>query len=45
MAEIQDMDAPDALAALKNAYLPSDMIGPIADALVLLAPHTYSPAR
>ncbi|MEU1077786.1 MULTISPECIES: hypothetical protein [unclassified Streptomyces] len=45
MHEIQDMDAPDALAALQNASLPSDMIGPIADALVLLAPHTYSPAR
>ncbi|MFI0813487.1 hypothetical protein [Streptomyces echinatus] len=45
MHEIQDMDAPDALAALKNASLPSDMIDPIADALVLLAPHTYSPAR
>ncbi|MGW3932957.1 hypothetical protein ACWECC_33420 [Streptomyces microflavus] len=45
MYEIQDMDTPDALAALKDASLPSDMIGPIADALVLLAPHTYSPAH
>ncbi|MFJ5817328.1 hypothetical protein ACIQGT_26040 [Streptomyces sp. NPDC093108] len=40
-----DMDAPDALTALKDASLPSDMIGPIADALALLAPHTYSPAH
>ncbi|MEV4868528.1 hypothetical protein [Streptomyces syringium] len=45
MDEIQDMDTPDALAALKNASLPTDMIGPIADALALLAPHTYSPAH
>ncbi|MFH0245916.1 hypothetical protein ACGRHY_26675 [Streptomyces sp. HK10] len=43
--EIRDMDAPAALAALKTASLPSDMIGPIADALTLLAPHTYSPAH
>lgn len=45
MDEIRDMDAPDALAALKNASLPSDMIDPIADALTLLAPHTYSPVH
>ncbi|WP_435060310.1 hypothetical protein [Streptomyces sp. bgisy060] len=45
MDEIQDMDAPAALAALKNASLPTDMIGPIADALALLAAHTYSPAH
>ncbi|MEU6547901.1 hypothetical protein [Streptomyces sp. NPDC046859] len=45
MHEIQDMDALDALAALKTASLPSDMIGAIADALALLAPHTYSQAR
>ncbi|MEU5242206.1 hypothetical protein ACH4UR_37340 [Streptomyces lydicus] len=43
MYEIQYMDAPDALAALKNASLPSDMIGPIADALAHLAPRTYAP--
>jgi hypothetical protein len=45
MLQVQNMDAPDALAALKNASLPSDMIDPIADALALLAPHTYSPAH
>ncbi|MFI9771876.1 hypothetical protein ACIHJG_34180 [Streptomyces sp. NPDC052415] len=43
MHEIQDMDAPDALAALKKAFLPSDMIEPIADALTHLAPRTYAP--
>ncbi|MGZ2361460.1 hypothetical protein LRE75_33080 [Streptomyces sp. 372A] len=36
---------PDALAALKNASLPSGMISPIADALILLAPYPYNPAR
>ncbi|WP_440581031.1 hypothetical protein [Streptomyces sp. PT19] len=45
MDEIRNMDAPAALAALKTASLPSDMIGPIADALTPLAPHTYSPAH
>ncbi|MFC9956016.1 hypothetical protein ACFVIB_01430 [Streptomyces nigra] len=45
MHEIQDMDVPDALAALKTASLPSDMIGPIADALALLVTHNYSQAH
>lgn len=45
MHEIQDMDTRDALAALKDASLPSNMIGPIADVLALLAPHAYGPAR
>ncbi|WP_237409008.1 hypothetical protein [Streptomyces sp. M2CJ-2] len=43
MLQVQDMDTPDALAALKKAFLPSDMIEPIADALAVLAPHTYAP--
>ncbi|MFJ8696842.1 hypothetical protein [Streptomyces roseolilacinus] len=42
MLKVQDMDTPDALAALKKAFLPSAMIEPIADALVVLAPHTYA---
>ncbi|MCX4681366.1 hypothetical protein OG413_45500 [Streptomyces sp. NBC_01433] len=41
--EIQDMAPHDALAALKKAFLPSDMIEPIAEVLTLLAPHTYTP--
>lgn len=46
MLQVQDMDTPDALAALaalKQAFLPSDTIEPIADALAHLAPHTYAP--
>ncbi|MFE1784089.1 hypothetical protein ACFW9F_16260 [Streptomyces sp. NPDC059506] len=43
MLEAQGMDTPDALAALKNAFLLSDMIEPIADALNVLAPRTYAP--
>ncbi|MFJ5951404.1 hypothetical protein [Streptomyces noursei] len=43
MHEVEHMAAPAALAALKKAFLPSDMIEPIADALALLAPHTYAP--
>ncbi|MEU5201109.1 hypothetical protein AB0G86_44935 [Streptomyces scabiei] len=43
MRRVEAMDAPDALAALKKAFLPSDMIEPIADALALLAPHTFTP--
>ncbi|MFE9250899.1 hypothetical protein [Streptomyces sp. NPDC007088] len=43
MDEIRDMDAPDALAALKDASLPLDMIGPIGDALAPKAPdRSYS---
>ncbi|MFE8941167.1 hypothetical protein ACFYNX_27295 [Streptomyces sp. NPDC007872] len=43
MLKIQDMDTPNALAALRKASLPSDMIVPIADVLALLVPHTYAP--
>lgn len=43
MCEVEAMDAPEALAALRKACLPSDMIEPIADALALLAPHTFTP--
>ncbi|MCQ1582748.1 hypothetical protein [Streptomyces parvus] len=43
MLQVQDMDTPAALAALRKAFLPSDMIEPIADALTHLAPHTYAP--
>ncbi|MFI5867141.1 hypothetical protein [Streptomyces sp. NPDC051546] len=43
MLQVQDMAPHDALAALKKAFLPSDLIEPIADALALLAPHTYTP--
>ncbi|MET7490527.1 hypothetical protein [Streptomyces sp. NPDC005538] len=43
MCQVEDMDAPDALAALRKACLPSDMIEPIADALALLAPHAFGP--
>ncbi|MFD8671257.1 hypothetical protein ACFV1U_38615 [Streptomyces microflavus] len=42
MDQVRDMDGPDALAALTDASLPSDMIGPIADALTHLAPHAYA---
>ncbi|MFI6278033.1 hypothetical protein [Streptomyces sp. NPDC050988] len=42
MCEVEAMDAPDALAALRKACLPSDMIEPIADALALLAPHAFT---
>jgi hypothetical protein len=42
MGAIDGMDAPDALAALKEACLPSDMIEPVAEALALLAPHTFA---
>ncbi|MER5889688.1 hypothetical protein ABT160_38175 [Streptomyces sp. NPDC001941] len=43
MAQIEEMDSPRALAALNAAALPSDLIGPIADALALLAPRSYAP--
>ncbi|MFD7861576.1 hypothetical protein [Streptomyces sp. NPDC059783] len=43
MLQVQDMETPHALAALKKAFLPSDMIEPIAEALSHLAPHTYAP--
>lgn len=42
MDQVRDMQGPDALAALTDASLPSDMIGPIADALTHLAPHAYA---
>ncbi|MFE9250895.1 hypothetical protein [Streptomyces sp. NPDC007088] len=43
MLQVQDMAPHDALTALKKAFLPSDLIEPIADALALLAPDTYTP--
>ncbi|MEU6293069.1 hypothetical protein [Streptomyces sp. NPDC046988] len=43
MLQVQDMAPHDALAALRKAFLPSDLIEPIADALALLAPDTYAP--
>ncbi|MEU5201113.1 hypothetical protein AB0G86_44955 [Streptomyces scabiei] len=43
MIRVNDMAPSDALAALKAADLPSHLTGPIAAALVLLAPHSYAP--
>ncbi|KOV94620.1 MULTISPECIES: hypothetical protein [unclassified Streptomyces] len=43
MLLINDMTPSDALAELKDANLPSRLIGPIAAALELLAPDTYAP--
>lgn len=43
MIRVNDMPPSDALAALKDANLPSRLTGPIAAALALLAPDTYAP--
>jgi hypothetical protein len=40
---VDDMALADAVAALRDASLPSNLMGPIAPALVLLAPDTYAP--
>lgn len=43
MIRVNDMAPADAVAALKNANLPSSLMEPVAAALVLLAPDTYAP--
>lgn len=43
MIRVNDMPPSDALAALKDANLPSRLTEPIAAALALLAPDTYAP--
>ncbi|MFE4304816.1 hypothetical protein ACFRR6_01870 [Streptomyces sp. NPDC056891] len=45
MLRVDAMAPADALEALKEAYLPSDLIEPIAAALAVLAPDVYGPSR
>ncbi|MGX1887066.1 hypothetical protein [Streptomyces sp. NPDC055287] len=43
MLQLPDMAPRDALTALKQVFLPPALSGPLADALAVLAPHTYAP--
>ncbi|MEU9420979.1 hypothetical protein [Streptomyces sp. NPDC048272] len=45
MVRVDAMAPADALEDLKEAYLPSDLIEPIAAALAFLAPDVYGPSR
>lgn len=42
MLQVEDMAPREALAALKEAFLPSEMIEPIVDALALLVPDAFT---
>ncbi|WP_331732951.1 hypothetical protein OG613_48995 (plasmid) [Streptomyces sp. NBC_00015] len=43
MLQLPDMSPRDALTVLRQVYLPPTLSGPLADALAVLAPHTYAP--
>lgn len=43
MRQLPDMAPRDALAALKQVFLPPALSGPLTDALAVLAPDTYAP--
>ncbi len=43
MVQLPDMSPRDALTVLQQVSLPPTLSGPLADALAVLAPHTYAP--